>query len=118
MEMLADVSLWITVVLSTVVLGLLKKVIGAKDKSFEALLGKIAEADSAIVKLTKGIQPLFLALIAIALGAGGGMITGAEAPTAEAVAAAPLATVLGVVLRELWVRFAKPVIRDQMAYLK
>ena len=61
MEMLMEFSVWFTAAASTVVLGLLKKIMGVKDTSFEALLGKVAKADGAIVNVTKGIQPLFLA---------------------------------------------------------
>ena len=108
MEMLMELSVWITALVSPLVLGLLKVAVGWKDKSFDKLMGAAVTADGAVVGALKSIQPLFLAAITIALGAAGGQITGGEAPVAAAVAAAPVTTVLGVVLRELWVRFVKP----------
>jgi len=108
MELLMELSVWITAALSTLVLGLLKMLLGFKDTSFNALVDKVSVLDGKLVSLLKGVQPLVLALITIALGTAGGLITGSEVPTEAAVAAAPVATVLGIVLRELWVRFVKP----------
>lgn len=108
MEMLMELSVWITAALSTLVMGLLKVGIGFKDTSFQALFSKVAAVDGKIVNLLKGVQPLVLSLITILLGTAGGFITGSEVPTEAAVAAAPVATVLGIVMRELWVRFVKP----------
>lgn len=110
MEALMEFSSWITAGLSALVMGGLTKVFGWKDTSFLALVGKLVEVDGAIVKTLKGVQPLFVAAIATLIGATGGLVTGSEVPVAEAVAAAPTVTVLSVVMRELWVRFVKPLL--------
>jgi len=110
MELLTELSGWITAALTALIMGGLKLLIGWKDKSVEAALKKLTEVDGTIVKSLKALQPIVVAALAVALGALEGTITGSPTPTAEAVANAPTVTVLAILMRELWVRFVKPML--------
>jgi len=108
MELLTEFSAWITAALTAVVMGLLKFVIGWKDRSFEALSAKLQEVDGAIVKSLKALQPIVVAAISAILLVVQNQITGTPLPSAEVVAETPTVTVLAILMRELWVRFVKP----------
>jgi len=108
MELLTELSGWITAALTALVMGLLKLLIGWKDRSVDAALKKLTEVDGSIVKSLKALQPIVVAAISAILLLVQNQITGSPAPTAEAVANAPTVTVLAILLRELWVRFVKP----------
>lgn len=110
MELLTEFSGWITAALTAVIMGLLKLAIGWKDKSVEAFLDNLSEVDGKIVKALKALQPIVVAAVGTLLLFLQGTITGSPMPTAEAVANAPTVTVLAILMRELWVRFVKPML--------
>ena len=110
MELLTEFSGWLTAALTALVMGLLKLVVGWKDRSVEAALKKLTEVDGTIVKSLKALQPIVVAAVGALLLILQGTITGSPAPTAEAVANAPTVTVLAILMRELWVRFVKPIL--------
>lgn len=110
MELLTELSTWLTAALTTLVMSALKLLLGIKDRSFEALTGRLQEVDNAIVAALKPFQPVMVALIGAVLLLLEGTITGTAVPPAQVIADAPAVTVLAILLRELWVRFVKPVL--------
>ncbi len=111
MEMLLELSTWITAAISALIMGGLKWLLRVKDQSVQALIDKFQQADIAIVKFIKPFQPVVVAIIsAILLSIQGEMATGAGVPSAEIIAEAPVVTVIAIIMRELWVRFVKPIL--------